>query len=209
MRASTWRRSSAATLRPRRRRGRRRDVDTAVADEYAEALQEWLDAPSTLRAREAVCCKQARSVAFFEARLFLRGAYKAPCRLLERLSGEAAAAMARMDTWVVQGTSDAVCPEEFARELVAQMRAIRDALEQSLDGAKGAGLLSTHFVDAGHKAGAAGIKEKLSSSACTTIWSGRAAAAERISNCTCTCVAPGQDVIVWILLSGCVASTTV
>jgi len=117
----------------------RRDVDTAVADEYAEA----------------------RSVAFFEARLFLRGAYEAPCRLLERLSGEAAAAMARMDTWVVQGTGDAVCPEEFARELVAQMRAIRDALEPSEDGVKGAGLLSTHFVDAGHKAGAAGIKEKL------------------------------------------------
>ena len=108
-----------------------------------------------------MCCKQARSVAFFEARLFLRGAYEAPCRLLERLSGEAAAAMARMDTWVVQGTGDAVCPEEFARELVAQMRAIRDALEPSQVGAKGAGLLSTHFVDAGHKAGAAGIKEKL------------------------------------------------
>lgn len=44
-----------------------------------------------------------------------------------------------MPTWVVQGTGDEICPQEFARSLVSGLEAL--------------GVLqAAHFVDAGHAA---------------------------------------------------------
>jgi len=57
---------------------------------------------------------EAVSTAFFEMRLFVRIAFEEHPQILERLG-----ALASLKTWVVQGTGDAVCPEKFARTLVA------------------------------------------------------------------------------------------
>ena len=49
-----------------------------------------------------------------------------------------------MPTWVVQGTGDEICPQEFARSLVSGLEAL--------------GVLqAAHFVDAGHAAHSDGI----------------------------------------------------
>lgn len=82
---------------------------------------------------------EAITVSFFEARLFLRGTFEDPVDLLteiKKLSG--------MPVWVVQGTGDGVCPDEFARNLV-----------QCLDDAGIAN--NSRFVDAGHRASSNGI----------------------------------------------------
>lgn len=88
---------------------------------------------------------EAQSVAFFEVRLFLRGAYDKPAKLLERLD---TLAKGGVKTWVVQGTGDAVCPEGFARDLVA-------GLEKASVPHKAC------FVDAGHKSSSCNIKKAL------------------------------------------------
>ena len=84
---------------------------------------------------------QAASVSFFESRLFLRGTFEEPLRLLddvERLKE------GPVRTWVVQGTGDEVCPDKFARELVAKLQA--ECIPHT-----------AHFVDAGHKASSSGV----------------------------------------------------
>lgn len=107
---------------------------------------------------------EAQSVAFFETRLFLRGSYEDPPRLLERLG-----ALQRMGprgtgwsdevrdsanlplTWVVQGLGDAVCPPTWARVLV-------EALDEA--GVKN----HPKFVEAGHKSSSDNIKLSLQAS---------------------------------------------
>jgi proline iminopeptidase len=90
--------------------------------------------------------REALSVSFFEARLFLQGTFEEPggLDLLGRLGALAAVPM----TWVVQGTGDEVCPEVFAQQLVAGLEA--------------AGVPhKAHFVDAGHKSGSDGMSAAL------------------------------------------------
>lgn len=69
---------------------------------------------------------EAQSVAFFEARLFLKGAYESSREELDLLgsAGSLAARDAstpRVPVWVVQGTGDAVCPDRFARRLATRL----------------------------------------------------------------------------------------
>ena len=89
---------------------------------------------------------EAQSVAFFECRLFLRGAFEEPPELLSefrvsRLAAPAAANTANRSSlivhshdkggffrpftgvpvWVVQGKDDYVCPARFAHELVESL----------------------------------------------------------------------------------------
>jgi len=90
---------------------------------------------------------EAQSVAFFEARLFLRGTFEQPLQLLERVSSLKSAA-APVRTWIVQGTGDEVCPEIFAQQLVT-------ALEEA-DVPHHA-----YFVNAGHKCSSDGMTVKL------------------------------------------------
>merc|ERR1712232_1230425 len=75
---------------------------------------------------------KAQSVAFFESRLFLRGTFEEPLNLLGKLH-----LLKRVPTWVVQGTGDVVCPDTYARHLVAGLEA--DGVPHK-----------AHFVDAGH-----------------------------------------------------------
>lgn len=89
---------------------------------------------------------EAQSVSFFEARLFLKGAYEAPTNLLQFLRERWA--KKPVPTWVVQGLGDAVCPEKYARDLQKVLEEI-------------GALQSAHYVDAGHKAGSPGISVKL------------------------------------------------
>eukprot|EP00658_Telonema_sp_P-2_P048205 TRINITY_DN36687_c0_g1_i1.p1 TRINITY_DN36687_c0_g1~~TRINITY_DN36687_c0_g1_i1.p1 ORF type:complete len:346 (+),score=77.25 TRINITY_DN36687_c0_g1_i1:214-1251(+) len=86
---------------------------------------------------------EAQSVAFFEARLFLRGTFDHPIDLLANLGQ-----LEGVYTWVVQGTGDEVCPDLFARQLVS-------GLEQH--GVQH----QAHFVPAGHKSSSDGIKVAL------------------------------------------------
>lgn len=89
---------------------------------------------------------EAQSVSFFEAKLFLKGAYEAPTDLLQFVRERWA--KNPIPTWVVQGLGDAVCPEKYARDLQKVLEEI-------------GALQSAHFVDAGHKAGSPGINVKL------------------------------------------------
>ena len=76
----------------------------------------------------------AASVSFFESRLFLRGTFEDPICLLDDVKK---LKEIPVRTWVVQGTRDEVCPDKFARELVAKLEA--------------EGVPHTaHFVDGGH-----------------------------------------------------------
>ena len=92
---------------------------------------------------------EAQSVAFFEARLFLRHTFEAPLDLLgavpSLLKGHGGAPVR---TWVVQGTGDEVCPEVFAQRLVDKLA------EAGVPHDK-------YFVDAGHKATSDGIATAL------------------------------------------------
>jgi len=89
---------------------------------------------------------QAQNVAFFEARLFTRLTFEEPPSIVARLG-----ALSNIKTWVVQGTGDAVCPDRFAKDLVA--------------GLKKANVPHTaYFVDAGHKSSSANIKKALQQS---------------------------------------------
>jgi len=92
---------------------------------------------------------EAASVAFFEARLFLRGTFEEPTDLLGRVpllrgGADDGRGPVPVPTWVVQGTGDEICPEKFARLLTA---ALGDAGVPCVE----------HFVDAGHKASSDGI----------------------------------------------------
>lgn len=85
------------------------------------------------------------SVAFFEARLFLRGTFEEPVDLL---AARAVEQLRGLPIWIVQGTGDGVCPDVYARQLV-----------QCLDEA---GIANTsRFVDAGHRASSTGIAAAL------------------------------------------------
>lgn len=97
---------------------------------------------------------EATTVSFFECRLFLRGTFEDIVDLLgpvDRLKG--------IPTWVIQGTGDEVCPDVYARQLVAR-------LEE-------AGVPHVaHFVDAGHRASSNLIANALKASLeefCATI----------------------------------------
>lgn len=83
---------------------------------------------------------RATSVAFFEARLFLRGTFED----IVDLVGPIGKLKAVPKTWVVQGTGDEVCPDRFARQLVDRLREEGVAHQ-------------AHFVDAGHRASSNGI----------------------------------------------------
>ena len=88
---------------------------------------------------------QAASVAFFEARLFLRGTFEEPLTLVEDVKKLKQGTSGPVKTWVVQGTGDEVCPDKFARELVVKLEAEEGVLQNS------------HFVDAGHKSSSKGV----------------------------------------------------
>lgn len=89
---------------------------------------------------------EAQSVAFFEMRLFLRLTFEDPPNIIARLG-----ALRNVKTWVVQGTGDAVCPDTYARHLVA-------GLEKEQVSCK------SYFVDAGHKSSSKNIKKSLQQS---------------------------------------------
>ena len=87
---------------------------------------------------------EAQSVSFFEARLFLRHTYETPVQLL----GERLKSLATVRTWVVQGTGDEVCPEVFAQQLVAGLKAAEVPH-------------TAYFFDAGHSAKSDGMSKML------------------------------------------------
>ena len=87
---------------------------------------------------------EAQSVSFFEARLFLRHTYETPVQLL----GERLKSLAAVRTWVVQGTGDEVCPEVFAQQLVAGLKAAEVPH-------------TAYFFDAGHSAKSDGMSKML------------------------------------------------
>ena len=93
---------------------------------------------------------EAQSVAFFEARLFLRGTYEQPVALtgerLRRLHAGPAGAAVR--TWVAQGTGDEVCPEIYAKQLVTDLAAAKVPH-------------TAYFFDAGHSAKSDGMSKML------------------------------------------------
>ena len=86
---------------------------------------------------------ESMSIAFFEARLFLKGTFEEPIDLLLNI-----AAMKKVPTWVCQGTGDEVCPEIFAQQLCGRLA------EEGVPH-------TTHFVDSGHKASSGGMTEAL------------------------------------------------
>ena len=90
---------------------------------------------------------EALSVSFFESRLFLKGTFENPeqlnllTRVKELKNGYNGIPV---DTWVVQGVGDEVCPEIFAQQLVKELEKREIPFVD-------------HFVDAGHKASSDGI----------------------------------------------------
>eukprot|EP00931_Biecheleriopsis_adriatica_P089124 TRINITY_DN63301_c0_g1_i1.p1 TRINITY_DN63301_c0_g1~~TRINITY_DN63301_c0_g1_i1.p1 ORF type:complete len:392 (+),score=47.89 TRINITY_DN63301_c0_g1_i1:70-1245(+) len=88
-----------------------------------------------------------QAVAFFEARLFLRGTYEEPIELLSRLGSlrrGGSPAVPHVPTWIVHGLGDEICPERFARDLEAGLQKL--------------GVLqNSYFVSAGHRASSDGI----------------------------------------------------
>ena len=95
---------------------------------------------------------EAQSVSFFEARLFLKGTYEAPVQLLgkrlDQLAADVAAGRPAVRTWVAQGLGDEICPEIFAKQLVA---GLRDARVPH----------TAYFFDAGHSAKSDGMSKML------------------------------------------------
>jgi len=91
---------------------------------------------------------EAQNVAFFEARLFARGTWEDPANLLERVDE-----LKKMPTqvWVVQGTCDAVCPDQYARLLVKKLEEAKVSQ-------------TSYFVNAGHQSSCNGIKQALQKS---------------------------------------------
>ena len=87
---------------------------------------------------------QATSVSFFETRLFLKGTFEEPLTLVEDVKKLKDGPTGPIRTWVVQGVGDEVCPDRFARELVAQLE--KEEIPTT-----------SHFVDAGHKASSNGV----------------------------------------------------
>jgi len=88
----------------------------------------------------------AQTTAFFEMRLFTRLTFEEPPELVARLG-----ALTAVKTWVVQGTGDAVCPDNFARELVAGLQ--RAEVPHK-----------AYFVEANHKCSSNNIKAALQQS---------------------------------------------
>ena len=78
---------------------------------------------------------EATSVSFFETRLFLKGTFEEPLTLVEDVKK---LKEGPVRTWVVQGAGDEVCPDKFARILVAKLE------EEGIPH-------TAHFVDGGHK----------------------------------------------------------
>ena len=77
---------------------------------------------------------QATSYAFFESRLFLKGAFEEPLTLVQDVEK---LKEGTFRTWVVQGLQDEICPDKTARTLVAKLEA--------------EGIPHTaHFVNGGH-----------------------------------------------------------
>ena len=115
-----------------------------------EDPSDWLDTETIDESK----FEEAQSIAFFEARLFLNGAYELSSDQLDlledtkKLKETGGSDPYHGPVWVVQGTGDAVCPDKFAQMLV-------DKLE------KAGVLMAAHFVDAGHKSSSDGIKKQL------------------------------------------------
>jgi proline iminopeptidase len=82
---------------------------------------------------------EAMSIAFFEARLFLKGTFETPIDLLKDIQN-----LLQVPTWVCQGTGDEVCPDKFARLLCQRLE---DEHVTHID----------RFVDSGHKASSDGM----------------------------------------------------
>jgi len=80
----------------------------------------------------------AQSVAFFEARLFVRLAYEDPVDLVDRAKLLLQEDGTPVPTWVVQGEADLVCPQVYAQNLVAAMEAAGVAPK-------------SFFIQAGHR----------------------------------------------------------
>jgi pimeloyl-ACP methyl ester carboxylesterase len=89
---------------------------------------------------------EATSVTLFESRLFVRGTFEEPANLLESVGN-----IKNVPTWVVQGTGDEVCPDTFARQLVARLQEVGVNCKD-------------YFVDAGHRASSTGIATALKAS---------------------------------------------
>ena len=115
-----------------------------------EDPSDWLDTETIDESK----FEEAQSIAFFEARLFLNGAYELSSDQLDlledtkKLKETEGSDPYHVPVWVVQGTGDAVCPDKFAQMLV-------DKLD------KAGVLMAAHFVDAGHKSSSDGIKKQL------------------------------------------------
>jgi proline iminopeptidase len=80
---------------------------------------------------------EAQSVAFFETRLWMHGAFESPSNLLQRVDRLATSAN-MVPIWICQGRRDEVCPAKYAHRLV-------DALNQVQ------AQFSARFLDAGHE----------------------------------------------------------
>jgi len=85
---------------------------------------------------------EARSVAFFETRLWLHGSFEDPSDLLARVD--------RLDgipVWICQGVYDNVCPARNAWSLVEALKRVHHRRSRSGD----PGFLQAYFLDANHE----------------------------------------------------------
>jgi proline iminopeptidase len=80
---------------------------------------------------------EAQSVAFFETRLWMHGAFESPSNLLQRVDSLTTSANL-VPTWICQGRQDEVCPAKYAYRLVNALNQVRAPL-------------TARFLDAGHE----------------------------------------------------------
>jgi hypothetical protein len=85
---------------------------------------------------------EAQSVAFFEVRLWLHGAFEYPSNLLERVDN-----LQNIPIWMCQGVYDNVCPVQNAWNLVKALKKVHHR-HPSIDDP---GFLQAYFLDANHE----------------------------------------------------------
>ena len=85
---------------------------------------------------------EAQSVAFFETRLWLHGAFEHPSKLLERVHH-----LKNIPIWICQGIYDNVCPVQNAWNLVKALKMVHHRHPSSY----APGYLQAYFLDANHE----------------------------------------------------------
>lgn len=85
---------------------------------------------------------EAQSVAFFEVRLWLHGAFESPSNLLDRVDR-----LNNIPIWMCQGIYDNVCPVQNALNLVKALKKVKHRHPSNDE----PGYLQAYFLDANHE----------------------------------------------------------